>query len=215
MLGRKERRRQEARERAFPDAWWAILQEAVPLVRRLPAEDGDELRGHIQVLLSEKNFEGAGGLDVTEAMRLVIAAQAAVLLLHRPTDYFPRLTSIVLYPGEYAVREEIETEDGFLETVDESRVGESWQSGTLVVSWNEIEQDLADEAQNVILHEFAHQLDAESGDMNGAPILANRELRSRWAEAMSDAFERLNAALPVPVGSGSSAARCCETGGVA
>ena len=102
MLGRKERRRREIGRQPFPEAWWTILQDVVPLVRRLPAVDHDELRGHVQVLLAEKHFEGAAELEITDAMRLVIASQAAVLLLHRPANYYPRLVTVILYPGEYA-----------------------------------------------------------------------------------------------------------------
>jgi Mlc titration factor MtfA (ptsG expression regulator) len=191
MLRRKERRRQAVRERAFPDAWRAILRESLPLYRRLPAEDREELHGHIQVLLDEKNFEGAGGLELTESMRLVIVAQAGLLLLHRPTDYFPKLSSVLVYPGEFTVQEEVMNDKGFVEEVDEVRVGESWQLGTLVLSWEEVERDLPSGRRNVVLHEFAHQLDAENGEMNGAPILADPGLRTRWSEVMSDAYERL------------------------
>ena len=191
MFGGKERRRRKVRERPFPDAWRTMLEGSVLLYRRLPPEDREELHGHIQVLLTEKQFEGAGGLEITDRMKLVIAAYAAVLLLHRATDYFPKLLSVLVYPAEYNVREEVETEDGLIEEIDESRVGESWQLGTLVLSWEDVERDLSDDLQNVVLHEFTHQLDAETGETNGAPILANRDLRSRWTETMTAAYERL------------------------
>ena len=96
MLGWKERRRRQARERPFPADWRSVLEDSVPRYRRLPPEDRDELRGHVQVLLAEKHFEGTAGLEVTDRMRLVVAAQAAILLLHRPTDYFPKLVSATL-----------------------------------------------------------------------------------------------------------------------
>ncbi len=195
MLGFKARRREKLRRKPFPDAWRRSLEDLVPLYRVLPAADREELHGNVQILLAEKHFQGAGGLDVTEAMRLAVAAQASVLLLHRATDYFPKLVSIVLYPGEYEVWEEVQSDDGVIEVVDESRVGESWQTGALVLSWEDVLADLEDETQNVVLHEFAHQLDAEDGALNGAPILADRELRQRWSAAMSAAFERLVAAV--------------------
>jgi len=191
MFGGKERRRKIARARPFPDAWRSILEESVLLYRRLPPEDRAELHGHVQVLLAEKWFEGADGLEVSDRMKLIIAAQAAVLLLHRSTDFFPKLTSVLLYPAEYAVQEEVETEDGLIEEVDEARIGESWQLGTLVLSWEDVERDLESAVQNVVLHEFAHQLDAETGDTNGAPVLADRDLRSRWTDVLSDAYDRL------------------------
>jgi Mlc titration factor MtfA (ptsG expression regulator) len=191
MFGAKERRRRNARARPFADAWRSILEESVLLYRRLPLADRAELHGHIQILLAEKRFEGADGLEVSDRMKLVIAAQAAVLLLHRSTGFFPKLVSVLVYPAEYAVQEEIEAEDGLIEEVDEARIGESWQLGTLVLSWEDVESDLESDVQNVVLHEFAHQLDAESGDTNGAPILTDQGLRSRWADVMSGAYERL------------------------
>jgi MtfA peptidase len=194
MLQSKERRRRRARTAPFPAAWQDTLLNLVPLYRRLPPEDREELHGHIHVLWDEKNVEGAMGLDVDDEMRLVVLSQAAVLLLHRVTDYFPKLVSLVLYPRSYAVQEEVETEDGFVAEVRETRVGESWSIGTLILSWEEIAQDLEDGLQNVILHEFAHQLDIESGDMNGAPVLADRDVRQRWAVVMAQAYDRLAAA---------------------
>jgi Mlc titration factor MtfA (ptsG expression regulator) len=195
MPGRKERKRRAIRERPFPETWRAILEGSVPLYRRLPPEDREELHGHVQILLAEKRFEGAAGLDVTDRMRLVVAAQAGVLLLHRATDFCPKLVSVLLYPGEYSVKEEVENDHGLVEEIDEARVGESWRTGTLILSWEDVERDLTDDLQNVVLHEFAHQLDAESGDLNGAPILADRSVRSRWAGAMTETFERLGEAV--------------------
>jgi Mlc titration factor MtfA (ptsG expression regulator) len=190
MIRARDRRRKQLRDQPIPAEWRAVL-DTVPLYRRLPPDDREELCGHVQVLLEEKHFEGAGGLEITESMKLVIAAQAAVLLLHRPIDYYPKLTSIVVYPDEYSVQEEVATEDGLVEEIDETRVGESWLIGTLILSWEDVERDLEDGVQNVVLHEFTHQLDAEGGETNGAPIIADRELRQRWADAMSNAFERL------------------------
>ena len=190
----KEARRRRIRSQRLPELWQRILEGSVPLYRRLAADDQRELTAHLQILLAEKHFEGAAGLDVTERMRLIVAAQAAVLLLHRPTDFFPKLVTVLLYPGEYAVSEDVETDEGVVVHVGESRAGEFWQAGVLVLSWEDVERDLADSDQNVVLHEFAHQLDAEDGEMNGAPILANQKLRDRWATAMSDAFKRLTVA---------------------
>jgi Mlc titration factor MtfA (ptsG expression regulator) len=191
MLGSKERRRKRIRERPLSPDWRSILEDSVPLYRRLPPEDRAALHGHVQVLLAEKHFEGAARLVVSDRMKLVVAAQASVLLLHRPTAYYPKLVSVLLYPGEYAVQEEVENEDGLIEEIDEARVGESWRTGTLILSWEDVERDLTSSLQNVVLHEFAHQLDAENGETNGAPNLADRELQRRWAETMSAAFERL------------------------
>jgi Mlc titration factor MtfA (ptsG expression regulator) len=191
MRSARARRRERIRTEPLREAWRCYLDEAVPLYRSLPKADREELHGSINVLLAEKHFEGAGGLPVTEEAKLVVAAQAAVLLLHRTTDYFPKLVSIVLYPRQYSVREDVETDDGFVEEVEESRAGESWQTGALVLSWEDIVADLKRGAQSVVLHEFAHQLDAEDGALNGAPILADPDLQRQWVHVMSDAFDRL------------------------
>ena len=104
MFGWLKRRRREAvRRRAFPAAWRAIIEKNVPYAAGLSLEDRQELLGHVQVFLAEKHFEGCGGLSITDEVRVTIAAQACVLLLHRQTDYYPRLVSILVYPSTYLV----------------------------------------------------------------------------------------------------------------
>ena len=83
--------REAVRRRAFPEAWHAIIEKNVPYAACLSLEDRQELLGHVQVFLAEKRFEGCGGLSITDEVRVTIAAQACVLLLHRQTDYYPRL----------------------------------------------------------------------------------------------------------------------------
>src|SRR5258708_6973773 len=99
----KKQRRAKLKAAPFPAPWSRLLQERFPLYARLPDEDRRELQGHVQVFLAEKSFEGCGGLKITEPMKVFIAAQACLLLLHRETDYYPRLRSILVYPGTYSV----------------------------------------------------------------------------------------------------------------
>ena len=196
MFLSKERRRERLRETLFPETWEQLLRTTVPLYDQLPTEDREELHGHIHVLLSEKHFEGAGGFEVTEKVKLIICAHAALLLLHRETDYFPKLITILIYPEPYEVKTQIQATRGILSEVVETRAGESWTSGTLILAWEDVERDLASipATRSVVLHEFAHQLDAGSGVMNGAPVLSDRELRHHWPEALSAAYERLSQA---------------------
>src|SRR5688500_13392428 len=95
------RRREKLRATSAPAEWLAILERNFPMFRRLSREDREELLGHIQVFLAEKHFEGCGGLDLTDEIRVTIAAQACLLLLHRDTDYYPNLTSVLVYPTGY------------------------------------------------------------------------------------------------------------------
>src|SRR5688572_22898258 len=101
----KRRRRQRLRARPFPWEWRAVLESSFPLFKKLSKADQEELQGHIQVFIAEKNFEACGGLEITDEMKVIIAAQACLLLLHRETDYYPRLQSILVYPSTYAARE--------------------------------------------------------------------------------------------------------------
>ena len=196
MFLSKERLRERIRQTSFPETWKRLLRDTVPLYSRLPDDDREELHGHMHVLLSEKHFEGAGGIEATEGMKLIICAHAGLLLLHRETDYFPKLITILIYPGAYAVKTKIRSERGVLSEVVETRAGESWTLGTLILAWEDVERDLArtPSTHSVVLHEFAHQLDAGSGVMNGAPVLSDRELRQHWPDALSDAYERLSQA---------------------
>ena len=193
MFGLKERRREKLRQRSFPDEWKAILNRDVPLTRRLPPEDLAELEASVQVFLAEKRFEGAGGFAMTDDVRLAIAAQACILLLHRPTDYFPALHSIIVYPGEYVARLRDQDEHGLVWEEDEERAGESWALGSLVLSWRDIVEDREDANRdlNVVLHEFAHQLDGDRAEMNGQPPIADADLRRDWAAVMLEAYEDL------------------------
>jgi len=176
---------------SLPPSARAYLVEHVSLYARVPQSDRDELLRAVSILLSRKRFEGAGGLRVTEEMKLAIASQAAVLLLRRRTRFYPKLSSIIVYPEEYAVREELETDDGLVDELLEGRAGESWQTGAVILSWKDVERDLPSRGANVVLHEFAHQLDAETGSLNGAPVLKDAALRRRWPAALAAAFERL------------------------
>jgi Mlc titration factor MtfA (ptsG expression regulator) len=193
VFGLKARRRAKLRQRPFPVEWKAILERDVPLYRRLSSGDQEELCAHLQVLLAEKRFEGAAGFEMTDDARLAIGAQACLLLLHRGTDYFPTLNSVIVYPAEYVARLRDQDENGVVWEDDEERAGESWAQGSLVLSWRDVLDDRGDPDTdlNVVLHEFAHQLDAERGDMNGQPPIADPELRRDWCEVMLSAFEDL------------------------
>src|SRR3954467_14868142 len=101
----KQRRRHRASAQVFPKEWHRTIDHNVPFFSRLSAEDQGELLRHIQVFLAEKRFEGCGGLELTDEIRLTVSAQACLLLLHRKTDYFPRLLTILVYPSSYMVVE--------------------------------------------------------------------------------------------------------------
>src|SRR5215207_9274040 len=117
------RRRAKLRAQPVPPAWRAIVERHLPIFRRLAAADQRELLGHVQVFLAEKHFEGCGGLELTDEIRVTIAAQASLLLLHRETDYYPKLTSVLVYPSTYVVPGEHALGGGIWESADETFLG--------------------------------------------------------------------------------------------
>lgn len=187
------RRRDEIRRRPFPAAWRAVVDHNVPYVALLPAADRAELEGHVNVFLAEKHFEGCNGLEITDEIRVTIAAQACILLLHRQTDYFSRLVSILVYPSAYVASGERHLGGGLVTDEPDVRLGESWVSGVVVLVWDSVRADAADvhDAHNVVLHEFAHQLDQETGGADGAPLLPRRSMYVAWARVLGHDFEQL------------------------
>ncbi len=189
----KQRRREKARRRAFPDSWSDILRRDFPRYGRLSPDDQEELRGHIQVFLAEKRFEGAGGLEITDEIRVTIAAQACFLLLHRDTDYYPGLYSIIVYPHEYAASHLARDGSGLVKEGVQVRLGETAARGALVLSWDAAVRGASDihDCHNVVFHEFAHQLDAEEGAFDGAPVLPRRSMYLAWARILGDEYTAL------------------------
>ena len=190
---RRERRRERLRAQPFPDAWKDILNRNFSLYRHLPDPLKNELHGHIRVFLAEKNIEGAGGLEMTDEIRVTIAAQACALLLNRPTQYYPQLQSIIVYPTSFEVEDPVEfSDDQYLEDT-EVRAGESWHSGAVVLAWDEAlntGRDLND-GQNVIFHEFAHQLDEENEISDGIPQLPRIAGYLPWARVLGKEYKKL------------------------
>jgi len=194
-----KRRRQKLLGEPMDPAWRAIIARQC----FLHAELDEELRGRhedlIRLFLAEKTFEGCGGLAIDDRVRLTVASWATLLLLGRSFDresheaaIYPRLDSVLVYPTSFRVESEIVEEGGLVTEEDAEMLGESWSTGALVLSWRDIEEDLAhpDDGLNVVLHEFAHQLDDETGDGNGTPQLDTPEQVARWHEVLGAAYEQ-------------------------
>src|SRR5438132_5645302 len=137
----KQHRRRRLRARPFPKEWLVLIQRHVVFFHRLYASDRAELLGHIQVFLAEKRFEGCGGFAITDEVHVTIAAQACLLLLHRRTDYFPGLQTILVYPLTYMVQEDHQIGEHVWEEGTVSRLGETGRRrGSLVLSWGAVKQ---------------------------------------------------------------------------
>ncbi len=187
------RRREQQQRVAFPAAWRKILRRRVPLVRRLPVDLQLQLKKHIQVFIAEKTFIGCAGLKITDEMRVVIAAQACLLILNRPTSYFRNLRQILVYPGAFAVDRVHADGTGVLQEQRQALSGESWSQGQVILSWQDSLEGaaVANDGRNVVIHEFAHQLDQENGVANGAPRLPRHADRRRWSQVFQAAYDKL------------------------
>ncbi len=186
-------RRRRLRSQPFPQLWRDVLKQRVPYVRRLPADLQLQLKRHMQVFLTEKQFIGCAGLHVTDEIRVTIAAQACLLLLNRRTDYFPELAHILVYPDSFVVDRQHSDHAGVLHQGRDVLSGESWSQGKVILSWADVlaGAEITDDGRNVVIHEFAHQLDHEDGQANGSPWLGKREYRERWARVFTREYEHL------------------------
>ena len=198
----KQRRRQRLLSQPFPKNWRQIIERDIAFFRRLSARDRAELLGHVQVFLAEKRFEGCGGLELTNEIVVTIAAQACLLLLHRKTDYFPDLLTILVYPSTYLVEEKRHVEGPVWEEGTMHRQGETGhRMGSMVLAWDVAKAGAMDssDGKNVVLHEFAHQLDYENGAVDGAPAFASQEQQLSWSEVMRTEFSSLRSAEDIGI----------------
>lgn len=186
-------RRQRRQGRPLSPQQLATLECSLPMYASLTAAERRRLQGHIQVLIAEKQFIGCRGLQLTAEMKVTVAAIAALLLLNERGQYFPRLRSILLYPDAYVVHETVAVGGGVMEERQVARLGESWITDQVVLSWRQIQDDLThwNDGRNVVLHEFAHQLDQEDGKAEGVPILHQEADYAVWAEVMATEYRQL------------------------
>ena len=194
-LRRLWRRRRIVRQ-PFPAAWREIVRRRVPLARELPAAHQLRLKKRIQVLLAEVPFLGCAGLEVDDEMRVTIAAQAAFLLLGRGGS-FHNLREVLVYPGHFVAPRSESGAGGVVHERRDVLAGQSWQRGQIIVAWDAVLQGPADphDGANVVMHEFAHQLDQANGPANGAPFVGRGATQQTWARVMNQEFADLLAGL--------------------
>lgn len=170
----------------------AVLNKNVALYAKLPQALREELHGHINVFLDEKKFIGQQGVDVTDEIKITVAGNACLLLLQGHNRRFSGFSSILIYPNAYQAHS-VE-QDGLLVTEQPSmRAGESWVRGPVVLSLADTVHGSinAEDGHNVVLHEFAHKLDEQSGHMNGLPVMRNTAQRQEWSKILTHEYEGL------------------------
>lgn len=200
MLGRmfdwwRRLSRAEVIAESFPKQYRQLLRRRVPCAGLLSDAELTKLETLVRIFNSEKTFEGAQGLEVDEEMRVVIAARACLLLLWRVEldgPLYPDLETVIIYPSTYKAK--VQRREGYVMIDDEQvRLGESWQRGVVVLSWAAVASGAANsgDGHDVVLHEFAHQLDAEDGAMDGTPELDDRERYSVWSRVAGAEYAEL------------------------
>ena len=176
----------------IPDTWHAIVEHNVALARGLSSDERERLLRLVQVFLADKHIEGCGGLVLTEEMKVTIAAEASLLLLHLDGPCYPTLRTVLVYPHGFVPKFARRLRTGEIAPPPARLMGESWDNGVVVISWDDAVRGARNpsDGENVVLHEFAHQLDAEDGVTDGAPILPPSALRT-WGGVLSEEYERL------------------------
>jgi len=179
------RKRVLARHR-IDDALWRSATGNLAFISRLSAGESEKLKRLVILFLSEKQFSGAHDIDVTDAMRVSIAAQACLPILELGLDWYAGWTGIVIYPGDFRVKRSEVDEAGVLHEWDDELAGEAMPGGPVVLSWDAAAHD---PRINVVLHEFAHKLDMLNGEPNGMPPLHAGMDRRAWAAAFKEALQ--------------------------
>ena len=178
------------------DTWNRLMHEA-GIFQGLSAVKRAHLRELSTLFLHRKSFSGSQGLEVTTEIAVAVAAQACLLILELGLDYYDGWVEIIIYPGAFRVSRDVTDAAGVVSHEDHVLSGESWLQGPVILSWETAATDLAGRGrgQNVVVHEFAHKLDALNGRANGMPPLHPEMSRQLWTQTFTDAFDELHQQL--------------------
>ncbi len=194
MFGFKKWRRNRRMKKPFPNEWEQILHQNVPYVQYLPDELQSKLKGLIAIFLHEKTFEGCAGLKITDEIRVTIAAQACILMLGIDdlSFFYDDLRSVLVYPEQYVAKVKNQNNSFFVEEGFQQRHGEAWSHGNVVLAWDEVQQGASDihDGQNLVFHEFAHQLDYEYGATNQVEENYDDSTYLSWARVIGDEYQK-------------------------
>ncbi len=189
----KNRRRKRVLQTPWPAAWEMVLEENVGHYQSLSAAEQEKLKSTAKILVSEKHWEAHDGLTMTDEIKVTIAASAALLLLGVSNFYFEQVKTIIVFP--HPIRRK--SSDGFLVGRESRHAGEAWQSGQVVLSWNDVVSDAKDptDGRNLVIHEFAHCLDGLDGEMGGSLAFDDEATNQQWKRVSEAEFENLTVAV--------------------
>jgi MtfA peptidase len=192
----RDHHRAETRTEPFPSEWEILVSTNVAHYSALNDAERAELHATILVFLEEKQWEGCGGLDLTDEIRVTIAADACLLLLGLPHDYYRNVASILVYPTTVVIPEH---RPGVFERVDSPVdanvpiLGQAFAQGPVILVWDAVLHGARhpEQGHNVVFHEFAHKLDMLDGAADGTPPLADSTQLAEWIEVCSREYLRL------------------------
>lgn len=196
LLRRAFRRRPRRIVDTAPPDWRETLYAQVPQAQLVPAALRTLYEHRVERFLQEKRFVGCNGLTVDDDMRVAVAGLACLLVLRPQATLFPLVRSVLLYPDRFYVRHEEPDELGLVSDEPVEQLGESWQGDRVILSWADVDAALHGDEVNVVAHEFAHQLDDETPETEGAPAMRDY---TRWSEVMQREFRRLQRHRRPPV----------------
>jgi Mlc titration factor MtfA (ptsG expression regulator) len=191
-----KRRRAKILNTPFPEEWLGYLEQKLAHYRFLEQSEKQQLQALIRYFIAEKNFEGCGGLEITDEIRVVIAAQACLLVLGLPAFQYIALKTVLVYPSTVAVPPSRQSMfSGSLSIVPDQQaiLGQASMDGPVILVWDAVLQGARhpERGHNVVYHEFAHILDLRDGSADGTPELHSVSLFRRWVEVCSREFLRL------------------------
>jgi hypothetical protein len=193
----RDRRRKKLLAEPFPAAWEDILRRNMGHFARLSDQEREKVRQITRIMVAEKVWEPCGAIEMTEEMKVTIAAQAALPILGMEHDYYGRVLSILVYPTAFHLAKADETGDESFVRDETSAEGHAIYRGPVILSWEEVlgEGREPEAGHNVVIHEFAHQLDFLDNRVDGAPPLGSGQLAQRWKPVMSRALAAHRKAL--------------------
>jgi Mlc titration factor MtfA (ptsG expression regulator) len=188
----KRRRRARILTGPFPEAWMGAVEGALPFWPRIGEADRTRLLQDVRLMVAEKNWEGCGGLEITDRIRVTIAAQACLLILGLDYDWYDRVVSILVYEHSFEAPDREVVGDHQVQEGEIEALGQAVYRGPVVLSMDSIRPDgkTLEARGNVVVHEFAHKIDFLDGVVNGTPPLQDRDLAARWGRVMTSEFRK-------------------------
>jgi Mlc titration factor MtfA (ptsG expression regulator) len=190
---RRQREDKAIRRRAIPDALWELTLARYPFLAQRSAEELQALRNMTSLFLDQKEFHGAQGFEVSDDIAVAVAVQACLPVLQLGLDAYRRVYSIIMHADEVVARREVVDEDGVVHAYDDELLGEMFtiETGQIMLAWSPVRDahELAEWGCNVVIHEFAHVLDALNGELDGIPGPMPADEQRRWAETLEAEYD--------------------------